>query len=336
MIDALDIPEVRREALADIVRRARAARHVVLTTHQNADGDGTGSEAAIAAWLESLGVRVTIVNPTPFPDSFRFLLHRDDVVADLDDERSREAIADAGLCLVLDTSEPKRISPLDELLDPAITFVVDHHPPGPKVVGQGGVQDASAAATGELVFDMIVLAGDEWPAASALGTYVAIVSDTGSFRFANTTPRTHLIAADMLARGIDPEAVFQQLFAVAPLRRLELLREALGRLQFEPETGLAWIAIPYEVSRRLGSTSADFDGLIDHARSIEGTRVAILFRETEPALTKLSLRSSGATDVNQIARQFGGGGHVKASGATIPLPLEEAVEKVLKIVRREL
>jgi bifunctional oligoribonuclease and PAP phosphatase NrnA len=183
---------------------------------------------------------------------------------------------------------------------------------------------------------MLSLAGSDWPYESALGAYVAIVSDTGSFRFGNTTPRCHAIAAALLSRGIEPEEIYQRLFAIAPPRRLQLLQEALSRLEYDPEIGLAWMVIPLEVSDRLGSTSDDYDGLIDHARSIEGTRVALLFRETAPEETKLSLRSSGETNVNQIARQFGGGGHVKASGATIPLPVKEAVEKVLEAVRKEL
>ncbi|MQA92452.1 MAG: hypothetical protein GEU90_19865 [Gemmatimonas sp.] len=336
LADLVAVPVSRRPALEEIGKRARSADHVLLTTHVNADGDGAGSEAAIAAWLESVGVQVTIVNPTPFPSNFRFLLHRDDLVADFAGAAARKAIKSADLALVLDTSESNRIAGLAEELDPELTFVIDHHPAGPTVVGRGGVQDPTASATGELVYDLLTLAGDPWPHESALGTYVAIVSDTGSFRFGNTTPRTHAVAADLLSRGVDPEEVYQRLFAIAPPRRLQLLQEALARLEHDPQLGLAWMVIPQEVSDRLGSTADDYDGLIDHARSIEGTRVALLFREMAPQETKLSLRSSGDTNVNRIARQFGGGGHVKASGATIRLPVDEAVERVLEAVRKEL
>jgi bifunctional oligoribonuclease and PAP phosphatase NrnA len=334
--DLLAVPETRRGPLAEIVRRARAARRIVLTTHVNADGDGAGSEAAIAGWLESRGARVSIVNPTPFPPNFGFLLHRADLPIELGDPRAEQAIREADLALVLDTSERDRIRPLDGMLRHVPTLVVDHHPPGPSVVGEGGVQDPTAAAAGELVYDMISLSGDDWVESAVLGVYVAIVTDTGSFRFGNTTPRAHAIAADLLSRGIDTEAVYQRLFATAPLRRLETLREALARLGHEPETGISWIALPRDVTDRLGSTAEDFDGLIEHARSIAGTRVALLFRETGPAETKVSLRSSGEADVNAIARHFGGGGHVKASGATLDASLADAVAAVLEKVRREL
>lgn len=334
--DLNEVPASRRERLTEIVALAREARHVVLTTHVNADGDGAGSEAAMAAWLESVGVRATILNPTPFPDAFRFLLHREDIVVDLGDAEAAQVLADADLALVIDTSEANRIRPLDRMLDKIPTYVIDHHPPGPSVVGEGGVQDPSAAAAGELVYDLITLSGDPWPEAAVLGCYVAIVSDTGSFRFSNTTPRTHLIASDLLSRGVDAEWVFQRLFAVASTRQLALLREALGRLDQDPELGLAWMAIPPEVPERLGAVAEDFEGLIDHARSLEGTKVALLLRGMPEGDTKISLRSTGPIDVNRIARQIGGGGHAKAAGARLALPLDEAVEKVLEIVRGEL
>jgi bifunctional oligoribonuclease and PAP phosphatase NrnA len=333
LAELLAVPDSRAGALTEIVRRLKSARHLILTTHINADGDGAGSQAAVAAWLEDLGVRITIVNPSPFPSNLRFLLHREDVAVDLGEPEADEAFRRADLALVLDTSEPNRLPGVAERLRSIPTIVVDHHPAGPSVVGEGGVQDPSASATGELVYDMLSLAGDPWPDAAALGMYVAIVSDTGSFRFGNTTPRTHAIAAELLGSGIDPDLVFQRLFAVAPPRRIHLLREALARLEHDPEAGLTWIVIPKEVTDRLGTTSEDYEGLIEHARSIEGTRVALMFREARSNETKVSFRSSGDTDVNRIARKFGGGGHVKASGATVPRGPDEAVAEVLREVR---
>ncbi len=335
MREILEVPASRRARLEEVVTRLRAASRVVLTTHINADGDGTGTEAAVAAWLESIGVRVAIVNPTPFPANLRFLVHREGLILDLAGDEAIRALREADLYLVLDTSEPNRVQPLLEYIDTERTLVVDHHPAGPSVVGWG-VQDPSASAAGELAFDMIRLAGDDYPPASVLGIYVALVSDTGSFRFSNTTPRAHVIAADMLGRGVDPEFVFTKLYATFPRRRLELLREALASLENDPDLGISWMTIDAATAARLHATSEDFDGLIDHARAVEGTRVAILFRETPGGETKISLRSSGDADVNRIAREFGGGGHVKASGALIDAPAAVAVPRVLDRVRHAL
>ncbi|HYW08997.1 MAG TPA: bifunctional oligoribonuclease/PAP phosphatase NrnA [Longimicrobium sp.] len=331
--DLLAVPESRAFPLRRVVQRLLAARRVVLVTHVGADGDGSGSQAAVAAWLEGRGITCAIVNPTPFPDLFRFVLHRQDVVADLGSPEAEAAIEEADLFLVLDTSEPPRVGALASRLPPERTLVVDHHPAGSEVVGDTAVQDPSAGATGEMVYDLITLAGDAVPRASALGAYVAIVSDTGSFRYSNTTPRIHAVAAELLARGIDPEVVYRRLFAMAPLRRLELLREALASLQTDEAARIAWMTVGDETARRLGATGEDFDGLIEHVRSIEGTEVAMLFRETSDGSTKVSFRSNGAADVNALARLFAGGGHVKAAGALIPGRLDEVVPRVLAAAR---
>lgn len=333
--EPLPVPESRRALLEQIIRRLRGARKVVLTTHVGADGDGTGSQVATALWLESRGVQVTIVNPTPYPSSLRFLLPREDLVAELGDGRAEEALREMDLALVLDTSEENRVAPLVEYLDPARTLIVDHHLPGPSAVGELRVQDASAAATGELVYDMITLDGGHWSLGMALGVYVAIVSDTGSFRFSNTSPRVHAIAGQMIELGVDPEVVFEKLFAAAPRRRVELLREALTTLDLRPDLGVTWMLVPFETTRRLEVKGEDFDGLIEHARSLEGTRIALLFREVEPGVTKVSFRASGDFDMNRLARQFGGGGHAKAAGAMLNASPEEALEQVIAAIEAE-
>lgn len=334
--DLLTVPPARAEGLRRVIDRLSAAQRVVLTTHVNADGDGAGSEAAMAGWLEGRGIEAVIVNPTPFPPSLRFLLHRPDVAMDLGSTGADRALADHDLALVLDTSEANRVAPLVERLDPERTVIVDHHPPGPTAVGSSGVQDPTAAATGELTYDIITLAGGDWTPAAVQGVYVALVSDTGSFRFSNTTPRAHAIAAEMLQRGADPEHVFQHLYAAYPRRRFDLLREALSTLSNEPDIGLSWMVIHASTATELGSTHEDFEGLIDHARSVQGTRVAVLFREMDNGSTKISFRSNGETDVNRIARLFGGGGHVKAAGASVNAPAAEAVPEVLAAVRTAL
>ena len=329
----LRVPENRAGALREIVEQLLAAKRVVLTTHVGADGDGAGSEAAVAAWLDALGIGVSIVNPTPFPEVFRFLLHREGLVVDLDDRKAERTVRDADLVLVLDTSESNRIAPLTDWLDAKRTIVVDHHPAGPDAVGHERVQDPTAGAAGELVYDMVTLAGTGWSEEMALGVYVALVSDTGSFRFSNTSPRIHAIAAHMLSIGVDVEGVFQRLYATFPQRRLALLREALATLESDPEHGITWMTIPYETTQRLRVSGDDFEGLIEHARSLDGTRVALLFREVNPGQTKVSLRSNGEVDVNRIAREFGGGGHVKASGAMLAAAPGEAVERVVAALR---
>jgi bifunctional oligoribonuclease and PAP phosphatase NrnA len=333
--ELMAVPEHRRRSLAEVKARMLGVRHIALTTHLNADGDGTGSQAAVAAWLGDRGIRASIINPTLFPEHFRFLLPPDVSVADWGGQEAQRVVREAELLLVLDTSEPRRIEPLADHFPRERILVIDHHPPGPVTVADVGLLDHTAAATGELVYDLLRLDGESIPDAALVGLYVALVTDTGSFRYSNTTPRTHLITADLLARGVDPEVVYTRLYATVPRRRVDLLREALKTLNHEPETGSSWIVVHHALIDALGVTSEDLDGLVEHARSLEGTRVAMLFRETPEGNTKVSFRSNGPADVNRIARRFEGGGHVKASGATVPGPPDDVVPRVLAAVRED-
>jgi len=335
-LDALlAVPKERRDELTEAGRILSAAERVVLTTHVNADADGVGSEAALLAWLVARGVAVSVVNPTPLPEALRWILPAGAEVLDADSGGGRSALRDADRVAVLDTSERARIEPLAELLDPARTLVIDHHPAGDAVVGEWALQDPAAAATGELIFDLITLAGGPWNQDIVRGIYVALVSDTGSFRYANTSPRALAIAALMVARGADPEAVYHRLFGSAPRRRLELLREALDTFDTEAESGLSWMIVTREMIARAGAGPDDFEGLIEHVRTLEGTEVAILFTGTEDGVTKISFRSNGSADVRRIARRFGGGGHVKAAGARVDGRPDEVAVRVLEVAREE-
>ncbi|HEX7119163.1 MAG TPA: bifunctional oligoribonuclease/PAP phosphatase NrnA [Longimicrobiales bacterium] len=333
--DPIAVPETRRPALERVLAALDAAGRIVLTTHVNADGDGAGSEAALGAWLAARGKSVTIVNPTPFPATYLHLVADPVQVADLGTAQAERALHAAELFAVLDTSEPKRLGRLPRLIDDRPAVVIDHHPPGETRVSGTAVQDPTASATGELVFDLLRLAdpGGAWPAVVAEALYTALVTDTGSFRFANTTPRTHAVAAELLLRGVDPEAVYRRLFATVPLRRIELLRAALERLEADPDAHVSWISLPRSILEPLNATSEDLDGIVEYARSIKGTEVAILFRELPDASTKVSWRSNGEVDVNALARKFGGGGHVKAAGALIGQPLDAARRAVLDATR---
>jgi phosphoesterase RecJ-like protein len=122
-------------------------------------------------------------------------------------------------------------------------------------------------------------------------------------------------------------------YSNVPLRRFQLLRAALGHLEVDPGGRLAWMTVPTEAFQRLGARAEDIEGLVDYPRDIEGVKIALLFRETARGFTKISFRSTGGLDVNVLARQFGGGGHVKASGALVEGPLEEVRESVLESVR---
>lgn len=336
-MDLTRVPEHRIAPLTQLLETLRGAQRIALITHVNADGDGAGSEAAVAAWLKTQGKQVHITNPTPFPAMFRYLVDADTVI-DHTDARAAKFVREADLVFVLDTGEPKRIG---RHMDAALTrplAVLDHHPAS-VVAFQGVVMlDTEACATGELVYDLLKVAGydDDWSLHIREGIYTAIITDTGSFRYSNTTPRAHVIAGEMIRCGVDPEEMYRRLYGTVPMRRMTLLRAALDNLEADPDLPMTWISISRAEMNGTGATSEDLDGLIEYARSIEGTELALMFRETNEGGTKISFRSTGEMDVNALARQFGGGGHVKAAGALVAGTLADAVPRVLEAARAAL
>lgn len=331
--DILTVPGPRRDPFLDVIRRIEAADDIALTTHVNADGDGAGSEAALSGWLVGRTSRVSIVNPTPFPDRFEYLLP--DGVDVLEPGTALDSrVAEADLLIVLDTGEAGRIGRVARHLKADAVVVIDHHPTSAESIPGPGVRDPSACATGELIYDLFALAGVEaWSRAMVEGVYAAIETDTGSFRFSNTTPRTHAIAAEMLRRGLDPEEAYRRLHATVPIERIAMIRLALEGLDTDPELPITWITVPRTVTHEMEASADDLDGVADYARNVEGTEVALLFRQTRDGSTKVSFRSNGKVDVNAIAREFGGGGHVKAAGALIRGPLESTQPRVLEATR---
>jgi phosphoesterase RecJ-like protein len=169
------------------------------------------------------------------------------------------------------------------------------------------------------------------PAAKAL--YVALLTDTGGFRFSNTRPRTLRIAADLLTAGVDPEQIYLDVYANAPAGRPRLFGEALQTLVVEPEYQMAWLTVPPGALERHNVSSDDLDGVVEFARAIEGVKLALLFREASQGRVKVSLRSVGGVDVAELARRFGGGGHAKAAGLALPGTLPEVQATILRAAR---
>jgi phosphoesterase RecJ-like protein len=333
--DLLAIPPAREAAIRQIAEELRPGRHVVLSTHINADGDGCGSEVAMARLLAAMGLRATIVNPTPWPEGYRFLLGDDVREAS---ERGAAALREADVLVVLDISDVKRLGQLGDAVR-ALTIpklVIDHHIATDDPAGSVVLSDTTACATGELVFDLACVLGLPITVDVARGLYVALLTDTGGFRFSNTTPRCHAVAGQLLAAGIEPEEMYRRVYASVPAGKLHLLREALGSLEVDAARGLAWISLEAGATDRYKVRSEDLEGIVEHPRSIAGTRLALFFRDLGHGKVKISFRSTGAVDVNVLARQFGGGGHARAAGALVAGGLESVREAVLAAARAQL
>lgn len=241
----------------------------------------------------------------------------------------------AGALVSLDVSDVRRLGSLAGAAKalPGPRIVIDHHVPTDEPAGEIVLSDVDACATGELLYDFAAVLGLEIDRPVAEALYAAILTDTGGFRYANTTVRAHLVAAQLLERGVDPEAMYRRIYASLAPGRLQLLRDALDTLGVDSEYGLAWVSVTNEAMDRYGVSSDDLDGIVEHPRSIAGTRVALFFRDLGYGKVKVSFRSTGDVDVNQLARQFGGGGHEKASGALIAGTLDDVRDRVVAAAR---
>ncbi|HEY2067327.1 MAG TPA: DHH family phosphoesterase [Gemmatimonadaceae bacterium] len=332
MTDLLSVPAARRAAIETLAPYFAPGRRVALSTHLNADGDGCGSETALARLLAARGLAPRIVNPTPWPEMFDFLLGDD-----VDDQTARgtKALKDVDVLVVLDISDVKRLGVLTDAVR-ALSMpklVIDHHIASDEPAGSIVVSDTTACATAELVYDVAQVFGWELTPAIARSLYTGMLTDTGGFRFSNTTPRCLAVAAQLLACGVDPEDMYTRIYASAPAGRVRLMADVLGTLQVDDTVGLSWLTMAADALETHGVRSEDLDGIVEHARSIAGTRMALFFRDLGHGKVKVSFRSTGDTDVNAFARQFGGGGHAKAAGALIAGGLGEVRDKVVEAAR---
>ncbi len=328
------VPADRAAAAKEVAAVFKAGSRVALTTHVNADGDGLGSEVGLWHLLAARGVRASITNPTPIPERFAFLIPDG---ADQSDRAAKE-IERADAVVVLDISDLGRIGDLGSAVQARRVPVacIDHHvspgtlPPGPRLVAP------EATATAELVFDLATTLS--WPitADAARALYVGILTDTGGFRFSNTSPRALRVAGALLEGGVDPESIYEAVYASAPEGRIRLTAEVLQTLVVEGDVGLAWVTVPPGALERFAATADDLDGIVEFPRSIAGVRLALLFRQIANGRIKVSFRSMGAVDVAALAQQFGGGGHKKAAGASLDVSLAEAQQRVLDAARRVL
>lgn len=333
--DYLSVPAARRDAILQLADHWRAGATAALSTHINADGDGCGSETALARLLAQRGMQVRIVNPTPWPDLFAYLLGNDVIDATA---KGADGLRGIDMLVVVDINDVSRLGNIADAVRGLTVprLVIDHHVPGRDPAGQVVLADTAACATGELIFDVARVLDLEITPAIARSIYTAILTDTGGFRFSNTTARCHAIAAELMSAGVDPEETYRRVYASAPVGRVRLLAEVLQSLGVDESLGLSWLSMRAGALAEYGVRQEDLDGIVEHARSIAGTKLAIFFRDLGHGKVKASFRSTGAFDANVFARRYGGGGHARASGALIAGTMDEVRDRVLADARAEL
>lgn len=306
----------------------RGAGRVLLTGHERPDGDCVGAEAALARVLTAMGKRVQVLNPDPPEARFAELL--DPEVFFVDDGGP---LPPHDLIVMLDGGDLGRTGALAARFaaSPAKKLVIDHHVHDGDAWWDAAYVDVSASATGLLVHRLARALGVALDARAARGVFTSLVTDTGWFRYSNADPETFAIAAELIEAGVQPSEVFRDIFQRQPAHHARSLGRALARAELHHDGQLALVDIPLtDHSAGPDGVQADGDEVLDVLRSIGTVEVALLVRAIDGERSKLSARAKGDCDVRRLAASFGGGGHTKAAGATLVMPLAEARARVLE------
>ncbi len=308
--------------------------HFVLTTHVNPDGDGLGSQVALALFLRKLGKTVTIVNHSTTPENFAFLDPNDEIVH-FTPERDRDKILRADAIVIVDTNQPARLRSMEPFVQQtrAVKVVIDHHLDtedafdGPSHY----LIDEDATSTGEIVYRLMSsIDRDLLDKTIAEPLYTAIMTDTGSFRYPRTDPEIHAIASHLIECGADPTLIFAHIYESWSAGRMRLLGEALANMKTEYDGKLAYVVCTQKMFKETGTTEVETDNFTTYPMSIKGVLVGVLINELSNG-TKISFRSKGDIPINKLAKEFGGGGHKNAAGARLyNVTLEDTIKSVLE------
>jgi bifunctional oligoribonuclease and PAP phosphatase NrnA len=319
-------------ALAEL----RAADKLLLTTHENPDGDALGSLLAMHWILQQLGKdSVMYMSPEEFPLPWEYRAWTFDGIAGAPPPDVAERTI-----VFLDCGNIDRM-PVDFLQADGLHILnIDHHHDNTRF-GTVNLVAPEASSTAEIVYRLAKELGAEITPPIADALYTGLVTDTGKFMYENTSPEAHRMAAELIEAGVEPDQVHRRLYEDLPFRRLQLLQRALASVERHDDGSITMANLVKDDYVATGASEQDSEGVVDHMRAVEGTAVAVLVRELlsedRNGMRKVSLRATdGRVDVSRIAREFGGGGHPQAAGFSTSLPLDQLLERLRALVRGQL
>jgi len=318
-----------------IIDQIRKARHILLASHSDPDGDAIGSLLAPGLSLGKLDKKATLYNASSIPAVYRFLPSAERIV------RHMKPAVNYDTALVLDCGGLPRVGEAAAAIEQIPVVVnIDHHISNTRF-GDLQLIDANASSTAEIVYRLIKALQVPVDAAIATAIYTGILTDTGSFRFSNTTPEAFAISKEMAELGANPHDVAQHVFGTYSLGRIKLLNQALDSIEISNNGKLSMMTITRAMLKATGTHPEDVDGLINYARRIEDVKVAALIQEQKNGRSQaderrcfhVSLRSDGTVDVAAIAGAFGGGGHVSAAGFQVETTLAQLKSEIITLVK---
>jgi phosphoesterase RecJ-like protein len=318
-------------SLKEIASVLKSSGNIAILPHVSADGDAVGSCLALALALKGMGKKVKVCFEEAIPNNYAFLPGTD--LAEVYRDKPEEHYE---LVVSLDSGDLGRLGKRIEIFNRGENTVnIDHHGTN-EGYARYNIVDTSFAAVGEIIYFLIECMGIEINLDMAICLYVAISTDTGGFRYSNTTSLTHMIISNLLKTGADVAEISQRIFDSTSLQKVKLMGIVADSLQLEENGRVAIIKVTREDFERSGALDEDFEGLVNIGTNVEGVEVAALLRENGKNEVKVNLRSASSFDVSEIAVPNGGGGHRKAAGYTSAESLDKTCEKLLKDIRDRL
>lgn len=312
----------------NLIQLINKSKSIAVIAHINPDGDSIGSILSLGLALKKFNCNIDILLSDDFPGRFKYLPGVHHI------KKPNTDFFEYDMVFVLDCGDANRLGAHKSLLNNRTIVNIDHHVSNDGF-GDINIVDINASSTCEIIYKVIKEGlSIEIDKDIATCLYTGIVSDTGSFKYDNTSPYTLRVAAELMELGVDTAEVSLNLYHSNSLNSVRFLAEVLKEMEIFLEGKVAFITMKQENIRAYNVQHEDMEGLINYCRDIEGVEVAVSLRELEDNTTKASFRGKSYFDVNQLASIFGGGGHIKASGATIPLSPTEAKELILKEIQK--
>lgn len=298
----------------------------LITSHVRPDADALGSELGMRAILLAMGKQVTIVNASAPPANLHFM-NADGHVLKLNESITKANVPKVDVIIIVDTSAWQQLGTMSDIIQASSSkrIVIDHHVSSDQMDAIE-FKDVHAAATGELIFEAAEALGVTFNSTTASALYAAIATDTGWFRFPSTSARTMRIAAALIDCGAVPHAIYNLVHEQCSLARLRLSGRVMQRIRTEADGRLNWVYADATDLSETGSVPSDTESLVNQCLTVAGSEAAFIAVELQTGQIKFSLRCRPPHDVAKVAEQFNGGGHKLASGATLPGPIQAAVE----------
>jgi len=314
------------ERIVDIIN---GGKKFIITTHLFSEGDAIGSELALKRFLCGLNKDTIIVNNEALPSVYR-CFDPDKDVKFLKSKGVNINLDDFDAIFIVDVADWSQLGDFADMIKASrITKIcIDHHPTNSGFTDIN-VIDKDASSAGELIFDLITYMHGEITLEVATPLYLSIATDTGWFKFSNTSPKALKVCSDLIKAGVKSEIIYEKLYQNKHLSYLKLLNLTLGTLRSECNGQLVWAKMTREMIKSSGVEFVDTDVIIDLIRAVNEVEVVVIFRELGERKTKVSFRSKHTVDVSKLASDFGGGGHVRAAGASLDEPIDTVIGNVV-------